>query len=218
MFKFRVLASIGLLVACCNSASAGMIFTSVSRSVSAGSNSALNTTTGVFNQSFNSASFMASAFQDTNVTVNSLSGNGSVVRWISTLDTAYSGFIVDFDLLQPHSFTLTSNLRAVSPGSAGLGLVATTGSITPDGSPIVATVGVFSSSSTLAFSTSGILGPGSYQFSMAADMVIPFASTSSASYDFDFDVAPLASVPEPASLMLVAMGILGLPFVRRKRR
>lgn len=210
MFNLRILAAFSLIISCYNSASAGMIITSASRSLSAGSNSALNSTTGVFNQTINSPTMMATSSQNTNITTSSLSGFGNVFRIVPNADTAYSGLFVEFDLLQTHTFTLSSNLSSFTPGTAALSLMANTGTITPGGSPVVASTG--------AFSTSGILGPGSYSFVAVADMVIPFVSTGSANYEFDFQVEPVAAVPEPSSMFLAALGILGLPVVRRKRR
>lgn len=208
MFKFRVIATFALVAVCCNVSSAGIIFDTTSRTVSAGSNSISNTTTGIFNQSVSSPGNQATASQNTDFTVNSLSGTGSVSRPTQNSDAAQSTLTVQFDLAEFHSFTLTSNLNASSPANGGMVLSTTTGSIVPDGSPIISAFG--------SYSTSGILGPGSYFFSIGTSLPgggLP--SIGSANYSFNFEVA---AVPEPSSMILVAMGVIGLPIVRRKRR
>ncbi len=209
MIRLWILAAATVVLSWGNSASAAMVITSVFRNTSAGSNSTFNTTTGVFNQSIFSPSLIVTSSQNTTITTTSLSGNGNVVRFLPVVEFGFSGFFVDFSLSQPHSFTLTSNLSSTGFGLASLGLTAITGSITPGGSPLLAPSGVYS--------TSGTLGSGSYSFSVAADMVVPVPSTGSANYNFDFAVAPI-TIPEPSSLAIVAMGMLGLPVFRRKRR
>ena len=161
-----------------------------------------------------SAQAVATANQTSVVSPILFSGTASSAVSVTVEDpfafavaVAESVFLITFELLSSHSFVLTGALTESQSGFAHL------------------TVGSLEIMGTGAFSTTGILDPGSYAFEAAAELVESVGrppgyegpTTSGtveqiAGFQFEFVLTDLQStgVPEPSALVFIVSAAAGL--------
>ena len=158
--------------------------------------------------------YNAAANQTSNIdATGNFSGHGSVVLDFNGLGPnspfLISVAFISFDLFAPHIFTAAGRASAFMDGGQGFGGYLLFGPNTA--------INVFAVDfQQIVIADSVVLVPGSYQLAFGARIDSANAQGfmgGNAIYDLSFT---LSAVPEPTSLALVGLGVLGVGGLRRK--